>query len=123
LQRKETKKEEFEEEERKRREEQKATSAPKEKIEGKEVSKEEKESKTFTEEALTIPMLKLEKPSLEAYKLELNYKTPSVEKEEIATSIPFIVLEKKPSVVVEQKFIDKFVFVNNVENFLTVQIL
>jgi len=125
LQRKELReeKEEFEEEERKRREKekQKTTSVREERIEKKEVSREEgKEAEV--EEVLIIPILKLEKPSFETYKLKLNIQVPEIKREEIIANIPFVKLQEKPSVVVEQKFNDRMVIIEREEILSTVPI-
>jgi len=114
------KKEEFEEEERKRREEEKQkTTVHEERIEKKEVSKEE----TKIEEALTIPILKLEKPSFETYSLKLNVEVPEVKKEETVVSVPFINLQERPSVLIEQKFNDRMASVKQEKTLPTVPIL
>jgi hypothetical protein len=124
LQKEEEKKEGLEEEERKRREKekQKTTSVREERIEKKEVSREEgKEAEA--QEVLIIPILKLEKPSFETYKLKLNIKVPEIKREEMVVNIPFVKPQEKPSVVVEQKFNDRIVIIEREEILSTIPIL
>ena len=124
MQKEEEKKEGLEEEERKRREKekQKTTSVREERIEKKEVSREEgKEAEA--QEVLIIPILKLEKPSFETYKLKLNIKVPEIKREEMVVNIPFVKPQEKPSVVVEQKFNDRIVIIEREEILSTIPIL
>jgi len=120
LQKREDEEKEFEEEDRKGREEEKQkTIVHEERIENEEAFSKE----TKIEEALTIPIITLEKPSFETYILKLNIEVPEVKKEEVVISVPFVKLQVKPSVVIGQKFNDKLVSEKQEEILPTVPIL
>jgi len=120
LQKREDEEKEFEEEDRKGREEEKQkTIVHEERIENEEAFSKE----TKIEEALTIPIITLEKPSFETYILKLNIEVPEVKKEEVVISVPFVNLQVKPSVVIGQKFNDKLVSEKQEEILPTVPIL
>jgi len=119
LQKRENKEEEFEEERRREREEEKQRTTVHEERREKEVSREE----TKVEEDLTIPIIKLEKLSIETRILKLNFEVPEIKKEELVISVPFVKLEVKPSVVIRQKFNDKLVIKKQEEILPTVPII
>jgi len=119
LQKRENKEEEFEEERRREREEEKQRTTVHEERREKEVSREE----TKVKEDLTIPIIKLEKPSFETRILKLNFEVPEIKKEELVITVPFVKLEVKPSVVIMPKFNDKLVIKKQEEILPTVPII